>query len=94
MWTGIENQVVSHFIMFGGIEKGTNIVRTARDRYDGVKRNPFDEYECGHWYARALSSYSLLEGMSGIRYDAVDKTLYIKKNLSNGHRSFICTSRG
>ncbi|MCK5759221.1 MAG: hypothetical protein KAH14_09010 [Clostridiales bacterium] len=94
VWSGIEYQVASHLMMFGEKEKGLEIVQTVRSRYDGTNRNPFDEYECGHWYARALSSYSLLEGMSGIRYDAVDKTLFIKKDLPDGYRSFICTATG
>ena len=33
----------------------------------------FNEYECGAWYARAMASYAMLEGLTGIRYDAVDK---------------------
>jgi len=65
VWTGIEYQVASHLMMFDEIEKGLEIVKTARNRYDGTKRNPFDEYECGHWYARALSSFALIEGMTG-----------------------------
>jgi hypothetical protein len=52
-------------------------VRTARARYDGRRRNPFDEYECGHWYARALSSWALLQALSGVRYSAVERTLWI-----------------
>lgn len=94
VWTGIEYHVAAHLMMFGESEKAINIVRTARGRHDGAKRNPFDEYECGHWYARALSSYSLLEGVSGIRYDAAEKTLYIRKDLPEGHKSFICTATG
>jgi len=58
----------------GEVQKGLDIVSTCRDRYDGRIRNPFDEYECGHWYARALSSYGLLQGLTGIRYDAVGFT--------------------
>jgi len=73
VWTGIEYQVASHLMMFGEIEKGLEIVRTARDRYDGVKRNPFNEYECGHWYARAMSSYALIEGMTGLPFSPVNK---------------------
>ena len=37
------------------------VVRDIRDRYDGVKRNPFDEAECGHHYARALDAWSVLQ---------------------------------
>lgn len=40
--------------------------QTARLRYDGATRNPFDEYECGHWYARAMSSYVLIEALTGV----------------------------
>ena len=77
VWTGIEYQVASHCIMAGLVEEGLEIVRVARARYDGHRRNPFDEYECGHWYARALSSWALLQAFSGVRYSAVEKTLWI-----------------
>lgn len=94
VWTGIEYQVASHLMMFGELEKGLEIVRAARARYDGVKRNPFDEYECGHWYARALASYALIEGYTGIRYDSVESKLYAEKTLPINHVSFLCTSTG
>ena len=94
VWTGFEYQVASHLMMFGEIEKGLEIIRTARERYDGIKRNPFDEYECGHWYARALSSYALIEGYTGIRYDKINRTLYVKKDLPEGTKSFLCTGSG
>jgi uncharacterized protein (DUF608 family) len=65
VWTGIEYQVASHLMIVGCVEEGLEIVREARKRYDGRVRNPFNEYECGHWYARAMSSYALIQGMSG-----------------------------
>ncbi|MHC4887633.1 MAG: GH116 family glycosyl hydrolase, partial [Planctomycetota bacterium] len=61
VWTGIEYQVASHLAMVGEKEKCLEIVRAARRRYDGRVRNPYNEYECGHWYARAMSSYALLQ---------------------------------
>lgn len=54
VWTGIEYQVASHLMLQGEVEKGLEIVRACRQRYDGSVRNPFNEYECGHWYGRAL----------------------------------------
>ena len=80
VWTGIEYQVASHLIHVGRVEEGLQIVRACRNRYDGRIRNPFDEYECGHWYARAMSSYALLESLSGARFDAVEKVLYLKRH--------------
>ena len=93
VWTGIEYQVSSHLMLMGEVGKGLDIVRTARDRYNGVTRNPFDEYECGHWYARAMSSYGLLQGLTGVRYDAVDRILYIDSKVGD-FKSFISTETG
>ncbi|GHT17093.1 hypothetical protein FACS1894189_2320 [Planctomycetales bacterium] len=93
VWTGIEYQVASHLMMLGHVDKGLDIVRLVRKRYDGVRRNPFNEYECGHWYARAMSSYGLLQGLTGVRYDAVTKTLYVDSKVGN-FRSFLSTAAG
>jgi uncharacterized protein (DUF608 family) len=94
VWTGIEYQAASHMMFEGLVDEGLEIVRVCRDRYDGRVRNPFDEYECGHWYARALASYGLLQGLTGVRYDAVDKTLYIDSQIGNDFRSFLSTATG
>lgn len=93
VWTGIEYQVASHLIFNGKINEGLDIVRTARKRYDGTVRNPFDEYECGHWYIRALSSYALLQACTGVRYDAVTKTLYVDSKIGD-FTSFLSTNTG
>lgn len=93
VWTGIEYQVASHLMLMGRVKEGLDIVRYCRDRYDGRVRNPFNEYECGHWYARAMSSYGLLEGLTGVRYDAVGKTLYIDSKIGD-FTSFISTATG
>lgn len=94
VWTGIEYQVASHLMLIGRVDEGLEIVRTCRNRYDGRIRNPFDEYECGHWYARALSSYALLQGMSGARYDAVDKVLHLRPSIKGDFRCFLATATG
>jgi hypothetical protein len=94
VWTGIEYQVASHLMMQGMVREGLEIVRAARDRYDGVVRNPFNEYECGHWYARAMSSYALLQALTGVRYDAVDRTLYMDPKVIGDFRVFLSTAGG
>ena len=93
VWTGIEYQVASHLMMVGEVGKGLDIVRACRDRYDGRVRNPFDEYECGHWYARAMSSYALLQGLTGVRYDAVTQELFIDSKVGD-FTSFLSTETG
>jgi len=94
VWTGCEYQVASHLIASGRVEEGLRIVRAVRSRYDGRVRNPFDEFECGHWYARAMSSYALLQALSGARYDAVEKTLYLNPKIRGDFRSFLSTATG
>lgn len=94
VWTGIEYQVASHLMTMGLVQEGLEIVRTCRDRYDGRVRNPLNEYECGHWYARAMASYGLLQGLTGARYDAVEKVLYVQPSLAGDFRSFFSTATG
>jgi hypothetical protein len=94
VWTGLEYQVASHLMMLHHVTEALRMVRAARDRYDGSARNPFNEYECGHWYARAMSSYAMLQGMTGIRYDAVEKVLYVAPRVGGDLRSFLSTATG
>ena len=94
VWTGIEYQVASHLCMTGQVEQGLKIIDTVRRRYDGRWRNPFDEYECGHWYARAMASYGLLQALSGARYDAVERVLYLEPAVAGDFRAFLSTAGG
>lgn len=93
VWTGIEYQVASHLLSLGCTEEALDIVRTCRARYAGDIRNPYDEYEFGHWYARAMASYGLLQGWSGLRYDAVDQALYMKHS-EDDYSGFLATEGG
>lgn len=94
VWTGIEHQVASHLMMFGCLTEAEEIIRASRGRYDGKKRNPYNEYECGHWYARALSSYAYLQAYTGMRYDALEKTLYLSHQNAAQYTAFLCTESG
>jgi uncharacterized protein (DUF608 family) len=94
VWTGIEYQVASHLILMGQVKEGVEIVAECRARYDGRIRNPFNEYECGHWYARAMSSYALLQSFTRARYDAVTQTLHLAPTVAGDCRAFLCTARG
>ena len=66
---GFEYQAATHMIMHGMEEEGLRVVRGIRARYDGEKRNPWNEFECGSNYARSMASYALLLAYSGFRFD-------------------------
>ena len=70
VWCGIEYQVASHMIYEGLLEEGLSIVRGVRDRHDGERRNPWNEFECGSHYARSMAAWALLTALSGYEFDA------------------------
>ena len=95
VWTGIEYQVASHLIAEGSVPEGLTIVKALRSRYDGRVRNPWNEYECGNYYARAMSSYALLSALSGFRYSAVTHTLWFGPQLNvRPFQAFFSTASG
>jgi len=63
-------------MLYEGMEKqGLKMIDAIRARYDGAKRNPFDEEECGHHYARAMASWGAVLAISGFDYSAITQTL-------------------
>jgi uncharacterized protein (DUF608 family) len=95
VWTGIEYQVASHLIEEGLVDEGLSIVKGVRTRHDGHVRNPWNEYECGNYYARAMASYAVLGSLSGFRYSAARKTLWFGPRLDTDRfKTFFSTASG
>jgi hypothetical protein len=95
VWTGIEYQAAAHMISAGLVAEGLTIVKAARSRYDGVTRNPWNEYECGSYYARAMSSYVLLSALSGFHYSAPRRILSFGPRLDRPtFKTFFSTASG
>ena len=90
VWTGIEYQVAAHLIYRDMVEEGLAIVKGIGDRYDGVRRNPWNQIEWGNHYSRALASYSVLLALSGFRYSAVTKTATFQPRMQEA--KFACFS--
>jgi len=82
VWTGIEYQVASHLIYEGFVEEGLAIVKGVRDRYTGERRNPWNEFECGNHYARAMASYALLLALSDFFYSAPRQLVHFAPRIS------------
>jgi uncharacterized protein (DUF608 family) len=93
VWSGVEYQVASHLIRSGRVAEGLQLVRATRARYDGRKRNPVSEYECGSWYARAMASYALLYACTGFAYSAPDHRLVLEPRLpvGDGEGAMLCS---
>jgi hypothetical protein len=75
--TGFEYSTAVH-MLYAGMEKpGLECFSAIRERYDGRRRNPYDEAECGHHYARALASWGGILAWTGFGYSAVTGELRI-----------------
>jgi hypothetical protein len=88
VWTGIEYQVAAHLVYAGHVAEGLAVVHGVRDRYDGRRRNPWNEVECGAHYARALASWSVLLALSGFSYSAPERRLGFAPRVNA--RDFRC----
>ena len=67
-WTGQEYTAASLLLYAGMTAEGIQTIEDVRKRYDGERRNPWDEPECGHHYARAMSSWTTFLALSGFHY--------------------------
>jgi len=95
VWCGVEYQVAGHMIQEGIIKEALAIVKGTRDRHRGDRRNPWNEFECGHHYARSMASYALLPALSGFRYSASERRLgFAPKIFREDFRSFFSTGTG
>lgn len=66
--TGFEYAAAAHMMFAGMVSEGVECTANVRARYDGERRNPWDEAECGHHYARAMAAWSGLLALAGFRY--------------------------
>jgi len=73
--TGFEYTAAAHMLYEGMTEEGLTVIGAIRARYNGLKRSPFDEAECGHHYARAMASWAAVLALTGFHYSAVTQTL-------------------
>jgi non-lysosomal glucosylceramidase len=72
---GFEYQAAAHMIYEGLVEEGLTVTADVRARFDGLRRNPWNEQECGHHYARSMAAWAVLLALEGFRYSGVTKTL-------------------
>lgn len=94
-WTGVEYQVAAHKLYEGQIEEALAIVCGVRERYNGMKKSPWNEIECGDYYARAMSSWSLLLAAQGYAYDGPARMLAFDPKLSaDNHCSMFTAAEG
>lgn len=105
--SGFEYSAAAAMVQAGLVREGFKVVRAVYDRYDGRLRtglseaawgysgNPFCDDECGKFYARAMSVWSMLLACQGFVYDGPAGVLGFRPVWRpEDHRSFFTTARG
>ena len=93
--TGFEYTAASHMLYAGMVREGIECIANIRARYDGARRNPWDEAECGSHYARAMAAWSAVLALSGFRYRGATGELTVEPRLPvDGFRCFWSTGTG
>jgi len=95
IWTGPEYQFAAHLIFEGMMTEALTVIESARRRHDGERRNPWNEPECGHHYARAMSSWAALVAAGGFHYSGVERRLTLTPKVRRPNfRSFWSAPSG
>lgn len=107
--TGFEYSAAATMIQNGLLREGLTVVKANHDRYDGRLRtegisklgvwgytgNPFGDDECGKFYGRALSIWSVLLSLQGFDYDGPAGRIGFKPRWKpEDHASFFTVAEG
>jgi non-lysosomal glucosylceramidase len=93
--TGFEYSAAILMLYMGKIPEGLELITNIRRRYDGERRNAWDEAECGYHYARPMASWAAILPLSGFRYHGAEKRLEMKPAINrNLFSSFWSTPSG
>ncbi|MEO6012558.1 MAG: GH116 family glycosyl-hydrolase [Devosia sp.] len=67
---GMEYALAQLLMAYGMVYEGIAVTAGVRNRYDGGKRNPWNEIECGSNYARSMASWGAMIVLAGFTFDA------------------------
>ncbi len=84
VWTGGEYQLAAHCVFEGLHDEARAVLEGLWHRYDGTRRNPYNEIECGDHYVRALAGWSVLDAVTGQAWDAVTGALTVRRPPEGG----------
>jgi hypothetical protein len=107
--SGFEYAAAATMIQSGNVTEGLTVLKAISDRYTGTLKvgykgawgnfgysgNPFGDDECGKFYSRAMSIWSVLLAFQGFSYDGPAKSIGFNPvwNPEN-HISFFTASEG
>eukprot|EP00118_Oscarella_pearsei_P025243 m.307818 g.307818 ORF g.307818 m.307818 type:complete len:1014 (+) comp42860_c0_seq1:626-3667(+) len=91
-WTGLEYPFAAQCLYAELNDVALQVLTEARAKYDGTRRSPWNEIECGDHYSRPMAAFLLFETASGLTWSFVPKTNAF--NLSFAPRLNFTNYRG
>ena len=78
-WSGIEYIMAAFYLMTGQYRRGLELVVTVWERHQRLGL-VWDHAECGDHYYRPLSSWTLLQALTGVSIHGASRTLLLEKS--------------
>ena len=95
VWSGVEYQVAAHLVYEGLVDEALTMVAAVRARHDGFRRNPWDEVEFGHHYARSMASWAVYVALCGFQCDLPAGRIDFDPRIrADDFRAFWCSGIG
>ena len=85
--TGFEYSFAGLLCSRNMVDEGVKVASAVRDRFDGKKRNPWNEFECGSNYARSMASYALIPILCGFEFDMPNRYIGFNPYVTDKFRS-------
>lgn len=92
--TGFEYSFAGILCSRGMIDEGVKVTKAVRDRFKGDKRNPWNEFECGSNYARAMASYAMIPILSGFSFHMPNRHIGFNPRLKENLFSTVWSLEG
>ncbi len=87
--TGFEYSAAILMMYEEQVERGVELIGNIRRRYDGERRNPWNEAECGYRYARAMAAWQAIPALSGFFYDAPSASVILRPRVNTAQFTSI-----
>jgi uncharacterized protein (DUF608 family) len=93
--TGFEYEVAWNMICEGMLQEGLSVTRAIHDRYHPLRRNPWNEVECGDHYARAMASYGVFLAVCGFECHGPKRHLGFTPHMNSANfKAAFTTAEG
>ncbi|MFI3323073.1 MAG: GH116 family glycosyl hydrolase [Rikenellaceae bacterium] len=95
IWTGLEYDAACNMINLGLIDEAFVVVKAIDNRYDGVKRNPWNEIEGSDHYSRSMHSWNILRSLNGSYYNGPQGVLSFNPKITpENYKAFFTAAEG